>query len=374
MRWGDKHVLGESPPVVLVHDRCGTPLEQTLTCPQCAEAVTPRAIKSRPGPGRTSPEEDHEEIRVIRSDDRAVHGAPDLLLLPLDELMAGRVRSAMHGTADESPIRPRCSYRSPCCAATSAVTAPSPKLRRTSMPPTFAPTKCCRSRLPAQEPVAMRRCSRWANAQSCATPRRRRGCTTRLRIDGRLPGRDGSDGARRDGVAAPRERRRALCRRVGESASRRAVAGHDDRVAQCRSRLPSRFARQDSRTAPGHARIRRRALHPVHHGHLGRYRRDTRSTACRRSKRSPTHTGVTGMSRKSSCRTSCRSPALPCTRARPCPPDEYLDALALARVDPARGHPPAGAAESVRRLRAPARRRHRRLGRRLPCHRRSCES
>jgi DNA-binding HxlR family transcriptional regulator len=51
MRWGDKHVIEQSPPVVLVHDRCGTPLEQTLTCPQCAEAVTPRAIKSRPGSG-----------------------------------------------------------------------------------------------------------------------------------------------------------------------------------------------------------------------------------------------------------------------------------------------------------------------------------
>ncbi|TML14088.1 MAG: helix-turn-helix transcriptional regulator [Actinobacteria bacterium] len=55
MRWGDKHVLGESPPVVLVHDRCGTPLEQTLTCPECAQAVTPRAIKSRPGPGALAP-------------------------------------------------------------------------------------------------------------------------------------------------------------------------------------------------------------------------------------------------------------------------------------------------------------------------------
>jgi DNA-binding HxlR family transcriptional regulator len=50
MRWGDKHVLDQSP-VVLVHDRCGTPLEQTLTCPECNEAVAPRAIKSRPGPG-----------------------------------------------------------------------------------------------------------------------------------------------------------------------------------------------------------------------------------------------------------------------------------------------------------------------------------
>ena len=54
MRWGDKHVIEQSPPVVLVHDRCGTPLEQTLMCPHCAEAVAPKAIKSRPGPGRTT--------------------------------------------------------------------------------------------------------------------------------------------------------------------------------------------------------------------------------------------------------------------------------------------------------------------------------
>ena len=52
MRWGDKHVIEQSPPVVLVHDRCGTPLEQTITCPHCDEAVAPKAIKSRPGPGR----------------------------------------------------------------------------------------------------------------------------------------------------------------------------------------------------------------------------------------------------------------------------------------------------------------------------------
>jgi DNA-binding HxlR family transcriptional regulator len=51
MRWGDKHVLDASPPVLLVHDECQTPLEQVLMCPSCREAVTPRHIKSRPGPG-----------------------------------------------------------------------------------------------------------------------------------------------------------------------------------------------------------------------------------------------------------------------------------------------------------------------------------
>jgi DNA-binding HxlR family transcriptional regulator len=48
MRWGDKHVLAEAAPVVLVHD-------EVLMCPACREAVTPRHIKSRPGPGAPGP-------------------------------------------------------------------------------------------------------------------------------------------------------------------------------------------------------------------------------------------------------------------------------------------------------------------------------
>jgi len=54
MRWGDKHVLAEAAPVLLVHDECDTPLDQVLMCPACREAVTPRHIKSRPGPGAPS--------------------------------------------------------------------------------------------------------------------------------------------------------------------------------------------------------------------------------------------------------------------------------------------------------------------------------
>ena len=60
-------------------------------------------------------------------------------------------------------------------------------------------------------------------------------------------------------------------------------------------------------------------------------------------------------------------------RRRPCPPDEYLEAIAAGPPDPAaRGAPP-GPAQPVRRLRRAARRRHRRLGRRLPRHRRPRE-
>ena len=60
--------------------------------------------------------------------------------------------------------------------------------------------------------------------------------------------------------------------------------------------------------------------------------------------------------------------------APPCPPDEYLDAIALARLHPAGRRPPAGAAQPDRRLRRAARRRHRRLGRRLPGDRRPRQS
>ena len=53
-------------------------------------------------------------------------------------------------------------------------------------------------------------------------------------------------------------------------------------------------------------------------------------------------------------------------RSPPCPEDEYLWSVAAARLVLPADDPPAGAAQPVRRLRPPARRRHRRLGRRLP--------
>lgn len=57
MQWGDRWTAESGPPTVLVHDECGTPLEQSLTCPACRAPVTPHHIRSRPGPGRPeSPE------------------------------------------------------------------------------------------------------------------------------------------------------------------------------------------------------------------------------------------------------------------------------------------------------------------------------
>lgn len=53
MGWGDRWTSGGEPPTVLVHDYCGTALEQVLLCPSCDETVRPSQIRSRPGPGRT---------------------------------------------------------------------------------------------------------------------------------------------------------------------------------------------------------------------------------------------------------------------------------------------------------------------------------
>ena len=53
MGWGDRWYAADGPPTVLVHDACGTPLDQAVSCPRCHEAVDPTHIRSRPGPGST---------------------------------------------------------------------------------------------------------------------------------------------------------------------------------------------------------------------------------------------------------------------------------------------------------------------------------
>jgi DNA-binding HxlR family transcriptional regulator len=46
MRWGDKHLVEDEPPVVLVHRRCGHPLDQVFVCWECDETITPLQIAS----------------------------------------------------------------------------------------------------------------------------------------------------------------------------------------------------------------------------------------------------------------------------------------------------------------------------------------
>ena len=54
MRWGDKHLAGDDVPTVLVHDACGTPIDQTFICWTCDTTVQPTEIKSKPGRHRAA--------------------------------------------------------------------------------------------------------------------------------------------------------------------------------------------------------------------------------------------------------------------------------------------------------------------------------
>lgn len=53
MGWGDRWAADGEPPTVLIHDACGTALEQVLLCEACDETVRPSNIRSRPGSGQT---------------------------------------------------------------------------------------------------------------------------------------------------------------------------------------------------------------------------------------------------------------------------------------------------------------------------------
>jgi DNA-binding HxlR family transcriptional regulator len=51
MRWGDHWCNDGTPPTLLVHSECGTPLTQITQCPTCNDSLDPAEIRSRPGPG-----------------------------------------------------------------------------------------------------------------------------------------------------------------------------------------------------------------------------------------------------------------------------------------------------------------------------------
>ena len=51
MRWGDRWCNDGTPPTLLIHSECGTPLNQITQCPTCDESLDPDEIRSRPGPG-----------------------------------------------------------------------------------------------------------------------------------------------------------------------------------------------------------------------------------------------------------------------------------------------------------------------------------
>ena len=48
MLWGDRWYSDDTPPTVLVHNRCNTPLDLQVCCPTCDTVVPPGQVRSAP--------------------------------------------------------------------------------------------------------------------------------------------------------------------------------------------------------------------------------------------------------------------------------------------------------------------------------------
>ena len=55
MRWGDRHLYSDGPPVVLEHRGCGGAPDDHRICERCGKPLEARDVRARPGPG-ASPE------------------------------------------------------------------------------------------------------------------------------------------------------------------------------------------------------------------------------------------------------------------------------------------------------------------------------
>ena len=51
MKWGDRHLAPEGPPVLIVHDGCGGELDDRLRCDRCGAELGPNDVRAEPGPG-----------------------------------------------------------------------------------------------------------------------------------------------------------------------------------------------------------------------------------------------------------------------------------------------------------------------------------
>ena len=196
----------------------------------------------------------------------------------------------------------------------------------------------------------------------------------RLRLDRRLPGRRvPARASTRPGCSPTPTRARCTADELPRLRPVSAVAGDDDRdAATAELGLPT-AASPDKTPARRLATLEAAGElgDPVHHRHPGRHRRDPgrpprRSGRDRRVSHRATRPRAGGHRPELPAQAGHRHAPRP-TRARP---DEYLWSIAAARLMLPPDDPPAGAAEPVRRLRVAARRRHRRLGRRVAGHRR----
>lgn len=51
MKWGDRHVYPDGPPVVPVHRDCGGEIDEHRVCKKCGCPLEARDVQARPGPG-----------------------------------------------------------------------------------------------------------------------------------------------------------------------------------------------------------------------------------------------------------------------------------------------------------------------------------
>jgi DNA-binding HxlR family transcriptional regulator len=51
MKWGDRHLYPEGPPVVIEHRDCGGEVDDRRTCTRCGKLLEARDVRPRPGPG-----------------------------------------------------------------------------------------------------------------------------------------------------------------------------------------------------------------------------------------------------------------------------------------------------------------------------------
>ena len=170
-----------------------------------------------------------------------------------------------------------------------------------------------RSRGPAPRPAARKRCSPSATGRRIATRSRGPGCTRRIRLDARLRARRRDPRHRGDGAAAPPEPRRDELRGDRAAQARQRVDGHHARDLE----RPA-SARRGNRTSAHRTRCRPCGLRTIEDA--GRLAvpfttgilvgiGETDAGAGRGAvRRSGTCIGGTATCRRSSCRTSARSP------------------------------------------------------------------
>lgn len=52
-QWGDRYAAPGGPPLLVVHERCGSVCESVSICSSCGEKISPRELSVTPGPGRS---------------------------------------------------------------------------------------------------------------------------------------------------------------------------------------------------------------------------------------------------------------------------------------------------------------------------------